>query len=235
MGHILSGQLQLESEAESFQVRQGDSFFHMPICDLIIKSCSPCELQVAVGVGSQLFSQLDQVFDTHLAIIPTQENPRVSEYFNWMYDIAKTGGAHREQRTACLLEALILELHAVSTARAEHKGAAFANWVRCKDYIDTHYMKTHSVRDWASACHIDRSHLSRLARRFTKGTAHNYLQHLRLAFSAELLINTTYSIHQIAEEGGWSDPFVFSKAFRREFGYPPNTYRRKPSTVNRIT
>lgn len=48
---------------------------------------------------------------------------------------------------------------------------------------------------------------------------------LRLAHAYERLRNSNLSVAEVAAEMGFCDPFHFSKAFRREFGFPPSTMR----------
>ena len=50
---------------------------------------------------------------------------------------------------------------------------------------------------------------------------------LRLAHAFERLRTGTRTVAEVADEMGFCDPFHFSKAFRREFGFPPSAMRRR--------
>jgi AraC-like DNA-binding protein len=53
-----------------------------------------------------------------------------------------------------------------------------------------------------------------------------HLQELRLAEARRLLQSSDASIASVAAAVGFSDPFWFSRAFRRRFGAPPRAMRR---------
>lgn len=54
----------------------------------------------------------------------------------------------------------------------------------------------------------------------------SYLTQWRMALAANLLRNSAMGLDQIAEEVGYNSDTAFSRAFRREFGMPPATWRR---------
>ena len=54
-----------------------------------------------------------------------------------------------------------------------------------------------------------------------------YLTNYRLTQAAELLAITDISIESVALSCGYSDPLVFSKAFKAKNGITPSQYRRK--------
>lgn len=56
-------------------------------------------------------------------------------------------------------------------------------------------------------------------------TPSQYLIHLRLRYAKHLLINTDYSITNISELCGYSNPFYFTNAFRKYTGKNPTSFR----------
>jgi AraC-like DNA-binding protein len=69
-----------------------------------------------------------------------------------------------------------------------------------------------------------------LAERFTHFVGQSPMQYLtkwRLALAADLLRRSALSAARIAEEVGYETDAAFSRAFRREFGVPPATWRRQ--------
>lgn len=53
-----------------------------------------------------------------------------------------------------------------------------------------------------------------------------YLTNWRMQQAAELLVNTGYSMAQIAERVGYTSEWSFAKAYKRTFGIGPGAYRR---------
>jgi AraC-like DNA-binding protein len=71
---------------------------------------------------------------------------------------------------------------------------------------------------------------SRFAARFTALVGEpplGYLSRWRLETAAGLLQDTGSGLAEIAGRVGYESQAAFSKAFRRRFGFPPATYRRR--------
>jgi AraC-like DNA-binding protein len=70
-------------------------------------------------------------------------------------------------------------------------------------------------------------HLGRLCRRQLGRSPMHHVTYLRMRRAAELLETTNFKIEAVAQLVGYSNPFVFSNAFTRCFGWRPSEYRRK--------
>jgi AraC-like DNA-binding protein len=87
------------------------------------------------------------------------------------------------------------------------------------------------ARDWtlgSLAAHVGSSR-SVLAERFQQlvgTTTMQYLTQWRMLLAANLLARSGSTLSQIAEEVGYETDTAFSRAFRREYGVPPATWRR---------
>ena len=57
-------------------------------------------------------------------------------------------------------------------------------------------------------------------------TPSNYLGILRLRYAKQLLLNYPYSITEISEMCGYSNPYYFTNAFHRAFGMSPTDFRK---------
>ena len=71
-----------------------------------------------------------------------------------------------------------------------------------------------------------------LAERFTHFVGQSPMQYLvrwRMALATNYLRRSALSVARIAEEVGYESDATFSRAFRREFGEPPATWRRRNS------
>lgn len=84
----------------------------------------------------------------------------------------------------------------------------------------------HTVASLARTVGLSRA---AFARRFARATGTTPLRHLtrvRLALAAERLTKTDDSLAEIAWLVGYGTEFALSRAFKREHGVPPRTYRR---------
>lgn len=98
-----------------------------------------------------------------------------------------------------------------------------------------HAIHDDPARDWTVATLADHVAASRstLASRFTElvgETPIRYLTRWRMHQATQLLRDTTLPAFRIAELVGYSTPFSFTKAFTRELGVPPSTYRQRTAT-----
>lgn len=79
----------------------------------------------------------------------------------------------------------------------------------------------------ARAAGTSRSVLAERFSHFVGQSPMSYLTHWRMALAANLLRSSSMGLNQVAEEVGYNTDTAFSRAFRREFGMPPATWRRR--------
>ncbi len=93
-------------------------------------------------------------------------------------------------------------------------------------------MHERPAHDWtleelARECGTSRSVLSERFSHFVAQSPMGYLTRWRMALAANLLRNSSMSLCRVGEEVGYPTDTAFSRAFRREFGVPPATWRRR--------
>jgi AraC-like DNA-binding protein len=97
-------------------------------------------------------------------------------------------------------------------------------------------MRQHPTRDWTlqSLAHEVGMSRSLLAARFRAATGDSPMRHLarvRLGQAAGYLTTASLSIEAIARRTGYASTASLSKAFKREFGVSPGTYRQLKGDV----
>ena len=78
----------------------------------------------------------------------------------------------------------------------------------------------------ARECRVDPAYLCRLFRRYAHQSPYQFLLRLKMNLAAEQLQNPELLIKQVASQLGFSDPFHFSRAFKKIFGLSPEDFRR---------
>lgn len=96
-------------------------------------------------------------------------------------------------------------------------------------YIDLHHAEAVTLTRVAAAVEMHPDYLSRCFKREVGMRVHQYLLLRRISGARQLLLHSIYSIHQISSEVGFSNPEVFSRAFKRLIGCSPRSYRRRAS------
>lgn len=95
--------------------------------------------------------------------------------------------------------------------------------------LATEFRSTLSVDDIGARVHCSPGYLSRLFRRSTGFTLHEYQQQLRLRAALELLPESRHGLSELAMYLGFANHSHFSSAFRREFGMTPTQFGRDAS------
>ena len=99
--------------------------------------------------------------------------------------------------------------------------------VKAAEFAQNNYMHGVTVTDMAAHVGISRSWLYKDFCRQFHISPFEYLQGLRIDRSKALLTNTKLSVKEIALSVGFDDPLYFSRAFKKETGTSPLTYRQQ--------
>jgi AraC-like DNA-binding protein len=93
-------------------------------------------------------------------------------------------------------------------------------------YINERFRYPISLQDLADHAAISPYYFTRIFRRETGVTPHQYLVNARLSNAKFLLRTTEDSIKDIAIQTGWGSESTFCSAFRKNAGVTPTMYRR---------
>lgn len=102
------------------------------------------------------------------------------------------------------------------------KGAAF---------MQAHFSEGISVSDVADHLHMNSNYFSKLFKSKIGMSPADYLHSVRNERALQLLVHTDMSIAEISEAIGFSDPFYFSRWFKKLNKTSPASYRRAQSEV----
>ncbi len=94
------------------------------------------------------------------------------------------------------------------------------------EYINQHWQQSLTLTSVAETFSMNPSYFSRFFKNIMGIGFSNYLTHLRLKRSLSLLLDTDMHIIEIALECGFNDYKTYSRLFKKEFGYPPQIYRK---------
>ncbi len=94
-------------------------------------------------------------------------------------------------------------------------------------YIKENYKEDISLETLSEIYGVSREHLSRIFKAHVGITFIKYIETVRLYYAHRDLLNTDYSILEIALENGFPNVKSFITAFKNNYGITPNKYRRK--------
>ena len=108
---------------------------------------------------------------------------------------------------------------------------AMKTYRKCRQYIDENFSEITSVSHVANHCEINFRYMSRLFKRFSKITPHDYIMRLKLNKAGTLLLTSDLPIKDIAKIVGFDDPYHFSRNFKMHHGQSPSKYRNSYLTA----
>jgi AraC-like DNA-binding protein len=133
---------------------------------------------------------------------------------------------HSQQLCSSYLRVLLLEIASNQAQSEEYCPTSLATYRTCRRYINENFSSITSPHQVAEACCINVRYLSRLFKKYSRTTPHEYITRLKLNKAGQLLLNSSQTIYQIAETLGFYDPYHFSRTFKKFFGSSPQHYRK---------
>lgn len=129
------------------------------------------------------------------------------------------------------LESLLYNFFAVLAKDAQVDAVAEENresiYVKkAVNYIQNNYFRGIGVAEIAEHVGVSRSYLYKVFVKNLQVSPKEFLTHLRLVRSRELLELTELSVEGVAMSCGYQDALTFSKIFKRETGVSPSRYRQ---------
>jgi len=132
----------------------------------------------------------------------------------------------RDQLCAAHLRLLLLKISQKALPSQNEQSRSFASYQRARGYIEEHYIDLKTAEEAARACHMTPVYLSRLFRSFARATPYRFLTRLKMNRAAELLVDSSLLVKEVAEELQFDSPFQFSRAFKRVYGLAPEHFIR---------
>lgn len=105
---------------------------------------------------------------------------------------------------------------------------------KAMEYIINNYQNVVNVNEIADYLSLNRSYLTTIFKKALKVSPQEFLLMYRMKKAMELLMNTDYTINQIAISCGYSNQLSFSKAFHKFQGLSPREFRKRNRLENNI-
>lgn len=83
-----------------------------------------------------------------------------------------------------------------------------------------------TIHEYAQMCYLSDSRFSHLFQEVTGTTPHKYVLQKRIETAENLLANSDMKVAEIATSVGFTDPYHFSRVFKKFTGVSPNTYKK---------
>ena len=99
-----------------------------------------------------------------------------------------------------------------------------------KKYIEEHYMEPITLTDVSACFNVSCGYISTIFKKnngigFTECVTQAKIRHAK-----QLLLKPNAKIYEVASQLGYSDPYYFSKVFKKYTGFSPKEYMTKGTT-----
>lgn len=205
---VLSGRGVLETPRGRYEIKAGEAFLVRPgeIASYGPDKNDPWEYTWIGFIGNlaEKFNGLDDVFEFDQTVADE-------------LDFALEQNEGREEYMCSVLFKLYASLFSSGISRDYIK--------RIKSYINANYMQDITISGIADMLNVSRKYLARIFREKTGITMKQYLINKRMNEGKKLL-SRGYTVEETAAMVGYSDSFVFSKAFKKQYGKPPVYFKK---------
>lgn len=130
------------------------------------------------------------------------------------------------------LRLLLLKIAEAPAQNAPSISQAYQTWHRCQTLLDDSSHNIKGLRELSRLARVNPSHLCRLFKRFGNSSPLVAITNRKMNRAASLLLTRSQLIKDIAAQVGYDDPLHFSRAFRRQFGVSPQSFRTKNARLH---
>lgn len=224
MFYIKEGELLFEYEGRSFVAHKKD---------IVILDCMKPQRYQALTRTSFYWFHFDgsasRAYFEHFKEnrgIHFQKARGMEEHFVLIHDLMRSGCPDEGIMSVHIHRIMALLFSSVGTGGTPSDIVA-----RARVYMDAHYMEKLSAEQIAEASRVSPSHLFRLFRKETGLTPYAYLTNVRMEHAMKMLLNTSYTVEEIADYCAFCSSANFIRAFRQSTGVTPRKYRKLISGI----
>ena len=224
MFYIKEGELLFEYEGRTFVARNKD---------IVVLDCMKPQRYQALTRTSFYWFHFDgsasRAYFEHFREnrgIHFQNTRKMEEQFVLIHDLMRSGCPDEGIMSVHLHQIMALLFSSAGTGGTPSDVVA-----RAKVFMDAHYMEKLSAEQIADASRVSPSHLFRLFRRETGLTPYAYLTNVRMEHAMKMLLNTSYTVEEIAYYCAFCSSANFIRAFRQTTGVTPRKYRKLISGI----
>jgi len=230
---IISGHLQLIHEHEVVSLQAGDMFCLFPNITYEYRIASGAELRMVwlTMEGPQMRELMRVIgLTTHQ---PYRTSTIDDQSIGFLHEVEQIIWEEEpnQQRHLPLLAALLrlfeqLELHAADHDHRTVTTPPNTDWIHeVHHFLHLHYAEPLRIEAIAHRFGFHRSYFTQHFTQKTGRSPQQYLQQLRLDRAKELLCSSNLPIGEIALSVGYTDLYMFSRAFKTQIGCSPTAYR----------
>ncbi len=224
---IDSGALEVTYDGETFTAHSDD---------IVIIDCRKEHSYHAVNnlqfhyfhfTGNSSIAYINLIYElNHGALIHCGQTGMLSSMFTSMLKIAKgQSSTQSEHRISLYLHMLLCEL--VEKCSDVHP-LANESIEKAVKYMEDHINQNISLDELAEHINLSKFYFNRYFKKHMGLTPHQYFINMRLQNAKRMLVTTSASIEQVAENCGFDNASNFIRLFKQRVGMTPTVFRKIP-------
>lgn len=231
--YLYDGCLHFHSNAELFVCNQGDFIFIPANTTHRIEDAAPYTLKLVIGfdVDSQN-ETVGKAFNSSHTPLCKQETTvfhsltQALLYKSVTLDLTSSVSVAYIVYTLLLETVDILSANIINRSRNVRELEDSRRVDQIISYVYENVFNNISIDDIAKCVNLSTRQASRICKRLFGCSLNQLVIQIRLKQICNLLIDSQYSISDIAEMSGFSSPYSFSRHFSRFAGVTPSAYRK---------
>jgi AraC-like DNA-binding protein len=182
-----------------------------------------CYFEVYYNIINPKPEQLE-VINNHYEL-EIGENPRIDELLRIMNKLYKTPGNIPAFKVKELFYSILYEI--IISHRNTSLGESRLLVEEAIEYIHGNYMHNLTLEDLSIRYGMKVDNFSYIFHKYTGVRPINYLIIHRMKIAEELLLTRDYSVRKVAESVGYSDPYYFSRLFKKHKQIAPSEMKNR--------
>jgi AraC-like DNA-binding protein len=172
--------------------------------------------------GSNATAIYSELNDLHNSVIVAKNASEIVNRIYKIYDIYKTGKKISEAMQSAYIVRILSEFFKNPGADSFDKNSAISKIV---SHIEEHYDQDMPIHDLSRIAGLSEFYFSRLFKKQTGFTLHEFIIKTRVNSAKILLKSTNMSLREIAYQCGFSNESSFSNTFKRVTDMTPGIFR----------
>lgn len=194
-------------------------------------------VKIAQNGNDQLKRFTEKILNKQNAILSPEwktNNFRIQSVINEIIDCPYTDDLKDLFLLSKSIELLVLQAEAFSQEKEKihvKSQQDVSKLIEAKEILNSRISNPPSIRELSKLISINEYKLKNGFKELFGMTVFGYIHQSRMALARKLLLGTSKTAQEIAYETGYGSPQHFSKAFKKEFGVPPNSIRNIPDST----
>lgn len=231
MVYVIEGKVQYELDEENYEIGSGEVFF---IGKGVRHSIHIGQGEKAMFIsihfdvhhhnGNAYCSELMNIY----GMIRPDKELDIESYFKEVKGIDKMEAWKKECYGNGIMTQLLYKLMECCHQESINKaGRDSERLYKIKKVMEETYLENYSVEYYAGELGITRKHFTKLFNSMFGYTPKSYLMELKMEYASYLLYENNMLVKDVALYIGYSDPYIFSKQYKKIVGVSPNSYKRR--------